>query len=130
MAGNIELLRTAVREYDAVDRQLEDLNAQVSALRKQRSIAEGQLAILLQEPEFATVNKMDFPLIHSSIKIKRPGTWNTGWSLGKGALYRHLQTYFAMPGEHTAEQCQSFIDGRVQADSVGRGIKIERSNIE
>jgi len=127
MADNVAILRTAVREYSAVDDQLKALNEQIFNLRRQRSQHESEIVRILADPQFAGIGQIENNADGTTIKIKRPGTWKSGWSLPKSSLKHYTEEYFATPGiVKNAETCFDFIAQRVNTTSVGHMLKIER----
>ena len=123
---DITNLRTAVMRYKTVDDRLRELNKQVYTLRDQRKITELEIVDIIRQPEFATYEKLDIREDGSSIKIKKPETWNAPWSLSKSKLDEYLKQYFQAPGLKDATSCYLFIFNAHQATLRQHTFSIER----
>lgn len=86
-------LRTMVADYSQVDDRCAQLNAQIAALRRERTDLENQIAAIISEPAFATVKKLEHQ--NSTLTITRPG-WVAPISLTQGSIFQILRNYFAI----------------------------------
>ena len=126
-AEDINNLRTAVGRYRTIDDQLRTLNRQVYPLREQRKITELEIVDIIRQPAFATYEKLDIREDGSSIRIKKPQTWNAPWSLSKNKLRDYLGQFFAdQTIIKSADMCYRFIHDRHQASLRQNSFAIER----
>lgn len=123
---DVQNLRNAVMRYKTVDDRLRELNKQVYTLRDQRKITELEIVDIIRQPEFATYEKLDIREDGSSIKIKKPETWNAPWSLSKAKLHEYLSQFFQSAAPKDAATCFDFIRDTHQATLRQNTFSIER----
>ena len=123
---DITNLRTAVLRYKTVDDRLRELNKQVYTLRDQRKITELEIVDIIRQPEFAAYEKLEIREDGSSLKIKKPQTWNSPWSLSKNKLEEYLRQYFQTAGPKDANGCHTFICNAHQTTLRQNTFSIER----
>ena len=123
---DIQNLRAAVMRYKQKDDEVRGLNERLYPLREERSIIALEITDILRQPEFATYTKLDIREDGSSIKIKKPGTWNAAWSLSKNKLREYLVLYFHSTGAPTPEGCYRYIHDVHQATLTQQTFSIER----
>jgi hypothetical protein len=99
MAEDRTNLRASASRFVALDEQIKELNTRVSQLREQRSIVEMEIADILRQPEYATFDKLN--VNGEEIKVKRPGYWNTPWSLSQTALEKYSGQYINSTTNHS-----------------------------
>jgi hypothetical protein len=123
---NITILRDAVRRYSVADNEVQELNRRLTELRSRRSTIKDVIVDLLQDPMFSTYEKLENSEDGSVIKIKRPGTHSSGWSLGKGMLQTKIHEYFRQTTEPNATDCFDFISRYVRQNSILDILDIDR----
>lgn len=99
MAEDRTNLRASASRFVALDEQIKELNTRVSELREQRSIVEMEIGDILRQPEYATFDKLN--VNGEEIKVKRPGYWNTPWSLSQTALEKYAGQYIHSTTNHS-----------------------------
>ena len=124
---DIANLRTAVLRYKAIDDEIRAINTRVYPLREQRKITELEIVDIIRQPAFATYEKLDIREDGSSIRIKKPQTWNAPWSLSKTKLREYLDQYFADQNRiKSADLCFRFIRDAHQTSLRQDTFAIER----
>jgi len=123
---DITNLRTAVLRYKTADDRIRELNREIYTLREQRKITELEIVDIIRQPEFSAYEKLDIREDGSSIKIKKPQTWNAAWSLSKAKLDDYLQQYFQSAAPKDANSCYTFIQNTHQATLRQNTYAIER----
>jgi len=123
---DVQNLRTAVMRYKTVDDRIRELNKEIYTLRERRKITELEIVDIIRQPEFATYEKLDIREDGSSIKIKKPETWNAPWSLSKGKLNEYLGQFFQSTSPKDAASCYLFIFHAHQATLRQHTFSIER----
>jgi hypothetical protein len=123
---DVQNLRTAVMRYKTVDDRIRELNKQIYTLRDQRKITELEIVDIIRQPEFAAYEKLDIREDGSSIKIKKPETWNAPWSLSKSKLQEYLGQFFQSTAPKDPASCFNFIFNAHQATLRQHTFSIER----
>jgi len=123
---DVQNLRTAVIRYKQTDDRVRDLNKQLYPLREERNIIALEITDILRQPAYAAYTKLDIREDGSSIKIKKPGTWNAAWHLSRSNLQHYLTQYFQSTGAPTADGCYRYINDVHQATLTQQTFSIER----
>lgn len=102
-------LKTYIQSYRDIDAKLQDLNKEVYTLRKEKHDVESNMASLLQNPEFESINMLQLKEDGSTIQIQRPNTWSKAWTLSKKDLHTYLHEYFQKTPNPTPDDCYQYI---------------------
>jgi hypothetical protein len=68
-----------------------------------------EITDILRQPEFVAYTKLDIREDGSSIRIKKPQTWNAPWSLSRGKLREYINLFFGSGLIPTADSLFTFI---------------------
>jgi len=120
----MEEFKQVLNQYTDLNTRLQDLNAQVYALREQKKIKELEVIDFLRQPEFSQFQVIERP-DGTKLKISRPLTWSKPWSLSKTELFRLLDSYFLIPGIQSAANCYNYITREIERESKSNDFKIE-----
>jgi hypothetical protein len=119
-------LKSLIRHYREVDDKLRILNEKIAESRKVRKDCETQIATVLQNPQYASIQKFAIEDDGSVIRIQRPGEYSKGWNLPKKTLEELLNTYFTSFQTHDAKTCFEFIAEYVKRTNVGKEFALTR----
>jgi hypothetical protein len=120
-------LRAEVLQYKDVDDQIRTLNRQIYQLRDQRDAVKDRIIHIIEQPGFQRINELAISQDGSKIRIRRPRSWSSAWSLSKSRLQALLTEYFATPGLKSADQCYDYIHFNIGASLVQEKFAIERT---
>ena len=119
-------LREEVMQYKAVDDRLRALNGEIYPLREQRKLIEDRIIHIVQQPAFAAVNELSISQDGSKIRIRKPQTWSSSWSLSKSRLQDLVHDYFASGQALSARSCCAFIINAINTSLRQDKYAIER----
>lgn len=108
-------LKSYLQSYRDIDSKLQDLNKEVYTLRKEKHDVESNMATLLQNQEFESINMLQLKEDGSSIQIQRPNTWSKAWTLSKKDLHTYVHEYFQKSSNPSPDQCyQHIVDEKMK----------------
>jgi hypothetical protein len=122
----LEQLKHCVRKYREIDNELRDLNKQVYDKRETRKCVELEISDVLKLPQFQSFDKLKIDEDGSTIRIKRPETYEKPWTLSKKELKALLDEFFAGPLPKNSDACFEYVVSRRRRDLVGGEFEFTR----
>lgn len=119
----MESLKSRVREYRDIEKELTFLNKSILTLRQKRRTIEEDLSQILSEPKFHSFDRLRLEDDGSIIRVQRPETWNKPWSLSKTDLEEHVHNYFKKTETPTSDGCIDFITQMQKQNLVSKEFK-------
>jgi hypothetical protein len=117
----MEALKAILSKYIRVNRDISQLNSQVSELRDNRRTVELDLAALYAHTELP-----DQILLRESemtFNVKRPNKWKKGWSLSKKDLELYLKDILGERGGDVMREIVRRHEPKLVADDFGFELK-------
>jgi hypothetical protein len=117
----MDTLKAILSKYLRVNRDLSQLNSQVSELRDNRRTVELDLAALYAHTELP-----DQILLRESemtFNVKRPNKWKKGWSLSKKDLELYLKDILGERGGDVMREIVRRHEPKLVADDFGFELK-------
>jgi hypothetical protein len=117
----MDALKAILSKYLRVNRDISQLNSQVSELRDNRRTVELDLAALYAHTELP-----DQILLRESemtFNVKRPQKWKKGWSLSKKDLEIYLKDILGDRGSEVMKEIVRRHEPRLVADDFGFELK-------
>jgi hypothetical protein len=117
----MDTLKALLSKYLRVNRDLSQLNSQVSELRDNRRTVELDLAALYAHTELP-----DQILLRESemtFNVKRPNKWKKGWSLSKKDLELYLKDILGERGGDVMREIVRRHEPKLVADDFGFELK-------
>jgi hypothetical protein len=117
----MDTLKAILSKYLRVNRDLSQLNSQVSELRDNRRTVELDLAALYAHTELP-----DQILLRESemtFSVKRPNKWKKGWSLSKKDLELYLKDILGERGGDVMREIVRRHEPKLVADDFGFELK-------
>jgi hypothetical protein len=117
----MDTLKAILSKYIRVNRDLSQLNSQVSELRDNRRTVELDLAALYAHTELP-----DQILLRESemtFNVKRPNKWKKGWSLSKKDLELYLKDILGERGGDVMREIVRRHEPKLVADDFGFELK-------
>jgi ABC-type phosphate transport system auxiliary subunit len=117
----METLKAILTKYIRVNRDISELNSQVSELRDNRRTVELDLAAL-----YARAELPDQILLRESemtFNVKRPNKWKKGWSLSKKDLEIYLKDILGERGSDVMREIVRRHEPKLMADDFGFELK-------
>jgi hypothetical protein len=117
----MEALKAILSKYLRVNRDISQLNSQVSELRDNRRTVELDLAALYAHTELP-----DQILLRESemtFNVKRPNKWKKGWSLSKKDLEIYLKDILGERGGDVMKEIVRRHEPKLVADDFGFELK-------
>jgi hypothetical protein len=122
----LENLKNYIRKYRDVDDQLRELNKVVYEKRDERKAIETEISSVLSLPQFQAYDKLKIDEDGSTIRIKRPETYEKPWSLSKKELKILLDVFFKSDLPLNADTCFEYILEERKRALVGKEFEITR----
>jgi hypothetical protein len=122
----LENLKNYIRKYRDVDDQLRELNKVVYEKRDERKAVEVEISSVLSLPQFQAYDKLKIDEDGSTIRIKRPETYEKSWSLSKKELKTLLDVFFKSDLPLNADTCFEYILEERKRALVGKEFEITR----
>lgn len=122
----LENLKNSIRKYRDVDDQLRELNKVVYEKRDERKAVEVEISSVLSLPQFQAYDKLKIDEDGSTIRIKRPETYEKPWSLSKKELKTLLDVFFKSDLPLNADTCFEYILEERKRALVGKEFEITR----
>lgn len=122
----LEQLKSSVRKYRDVDNELRELNKTVYDKREERKCIELEISDVLKLPQFQGFDKLKIDEDGSTIRIKRPETFEKPWSLSKKEMKALLEEFFAGPLPKNADACFEYVVSRRRRDLVSGEFEFTR----
>jgi len=117
----MDALKAILSKYLRVNRDISQLNSQVSELRDNRRTVELDLAALYAHTELP-----DQILLRESemtFNVKRPNKWKKGWSLSKKDLELYLKDILGERGGDVMREIVRRHEPKLMADDFGFELK-------
>ena len=117
----MDTLKAILSKYIRVNRDISQLNSQVSELRDNRRTVELDLAALYAHTELP-----DQILLRESemtFNVKRPNKWKKGWSLSKKDLELYLKDILGERGGDVMREIVRRHEPKLVADDFGFELK-------
>jgi hypothetical protein len=117
----MDTLKAILSKYLRVNRDISQLNSQVSELRDNRRTVEMDLAALYAHTELP-----DQILLRESemtFNVKRPNKWKKGWSLSKKDLELYLKDILGERGGDVMREIVRRHEPKLVADDFGFELK-------
>ena len=117
----MDTLKAILSKYIRVNRDISQLNSQVSELRDNRRTVELDLAALYAHTELP-----DQILLRESemtFNVKRPNKWKKGWSLSKKDLELYLKDILGDRGGDVMKEIVRRHEPKLVADDFGFELK-------
>ena len=117
----MDALKAILSKYLRVNRDISQLNSQVSELRDNRRTVELDLAALYAHTEIP-----DQILLRESemtFNVKRPNKWKKGWSLSKKDLELYLKDILGERGGDVMREIVRRHEPKLVADDFGFELK-------
>jgi hypothetical protein len=117
----MDTLKAILSKYLRVNRDISQLNSQVSELRDNRRTVELDLAALYAHTELP-----DQILLRESemtFNVKRPNKWKKGWSLSKKDLELYLKDILGERGGDVMREIVRRHEPKLVADDFGFELK-------
>jgi len=117
----MDALKAILSKYLRVNRDISQLNSQVSELRDNRRTVELDLAALYAHTELP-----DQILLRESemtFNVKRPNKWKKGWSLSKKDLELYLKDILGERGGDVMREIVRRHEPKLVADDFGFELK-------
>ena len=117
----MDTLKAILSKYLSVNRDISQLNSQVSELRDNRRTVELDLAALYAHTELP-----DQILLRESemtFNVKRPNKWKKGWSLSKKDLELYLKDILGERGGDVMREIVRRHEPKLVADDFGFELK-------
>lgn len=117
----MDTLKAILSKYIRVNRDISQLNSQVSELRDNRRTIELDLAALYAHTELP-----DQILLRESemtFNVKRPNKWKKGWSLSKKDLELYLKDILGERGGDVMREIVRRHEPKLVADDFGFELK-------
>jgi len=117
----MDALKAILSKYLRVNRDIAQLNSQVSELRDNRRTVELDLAALYAHTELP-----DQILLRESemtFNVKRPNKWKKGWSLSKKDLEMYLKDILGERGGDVMKEIVRRHEPKLVADDFGFELK-------
>jgi hypothetical protein len=117
----MDALKAILSKYLRVNRDISQLNSQVSELRDNRRTVEMDLAALYAHTELP-----DQILLRESemtFNVKRPNKWKKGWSLSKKDLEMYLKDILGERGGDVMREIVRRHEPKLVADDFGFELK-------
>ena len=117
----MDALKAILSKYLRVNRDISQLNSQVSELRDSRRTVELDLAALYAHTELP-----DQILLRESemtFNVKRPNKWKKGWTLSKKDLEMYLKDILGDRGGEVMKEIIKRHEPRLVADDFGFELK-------
>ena len=117
----MDALKAILSKYLRVNRDISQLNSQVSELRDNRRTVEMDLAALYAHTELP-----DQILLRESemtFNVKRPNKWKKGWSLSKKDLELYLKDILGERGGDVMREIVRRHEPKLVADDFGFELK-------
>lgn len=117
----MDALKAILSKYIRVNRDISQLNSQVSELRDNRRTVELDLAALYAHTELP-----DQILLRESemtFNVKRPNKWKKGWSLSKKDLELYLKDILGERGGDVMREIVRRHEPKLVADDFGFELK-------
>jgi hypothetical protein len=89
-AETLQGLREAMRHYTGVDNELRNLNTRMYTLRREREVAKDNMVNIIQNPAFATIQRLQTADGAAAFKLVRPNESYKAWTLPQGTLRDYL----------------------------------------
>jgi hypothetical protein len=122
----LENLKDYIRKYRDVDNEIRELNKAVYEKRDTRKSIELEITTVLSLPQFQAYDKLKIDEDGSTIRIKRPETYEKAWSLSKKELKALLDEYFKSDQPLNADSCFEFIVTQRKQALVGTEFELTR----
>jgi hypothetical protein len=122
----LENLKDYIRKYRDVDNEIRELNKAVYEKRDTRKSIELEITTVLSLPQFQAYDKLKIDEDGSTIRIKRPETYEKAWSLSKKELKALLDEYFKSDQPLNADSCFEFIVAQRKQALVGTEFELTR----
>jgi hypothetical protein len=117
----MDTLKAILTKYIRVNKDISQLNSQVSELRDSRRTVELDLAAL-----YARAELPDQILLRDSemtFNVKRPNNWKKGWSLSKKDLEMYLRDILGERGGDVMKEIVRRHEPKLVADDFGFELK-------
>ena len=122
----LDNLKDYIRKYRDIDDEIRELNKAVYEKRDTRKCIELEISTVLSLPQFQAYDKLKIDEDGSTIRIKRPETYEKPWSLSKKELKTLLEEYFKSPLPKDMDHCFEYILEERKRALVGKEFEITR----
>ena len=122
----MEDLKQCVKQYRDLDNELRDLNRQIYEKREQRKDVEHRMTEFFRMPQYSGFDKLKLDDDGTTIRIKRPDTWNKSWSLSMKELNEYVTEYFQMAPSPTPDGCVNYVIQKKKLTLVANEFSFER----
>jgi len=122
----LDNLKDYIRKYRDIDDEIRELNKAVYEKRDTRKCIELEISTVLSLPQFQAYDKLKIDEDGSTIRIKRPETYEKPWSLSKKELKTLLEDFFKSDLPLNADTCFEYILAERKRALVGKEFEITR----